>query len=473
MLSEIAGYQSVVLDYLKTHGKIQQDFECETGEDWESFLQFFDKSKVCILAEFGKLEDESQGKSISRIFLLDLLLDSEVKCVVSLSAAGGYYTETVTMDSSVVRLRLSDLHSTFKIVQLGRFSEDNVKKLLLLRQSSFDIDELWHYTNFNPRLVALCLSPRFKDNPMYHLNFLLDPLIRKFRRIVSYMVNHDKQRLSLCLKCLLISVAEGHDNEVSDEQFKICPLTIENILFKWENKISLAYPSIFQELKEMFMSNIMDYTSLLSASVWFNKTILGQRFEYHFSQFFEGKSLDLSVFTPISLPKAHQGKSSKARKTQIPTSIPIRTISLDIRFIEYQCIPLRKVAPGTLYMLRPFHPAIDAIFKHENTVYLIQLSVSKYNQHESKIESIYNIASAESKDQQIKEYYSTISNCSSCAYVYISPNEVDGNLLKQMSKLTNLQWQNDAVKFGTIEPKSSSATYINQVHSLLTTTRPS
>jgi hypothetical protein len=103
----------------------------------------------------------------------------------------------------------------------------------------------------------------------------------------------------LFINLYLISVSNDHDDEITNAQFKTCALTIENIIYKWENKICLAYPTIFQRFKQMLIINISDYTGL-SPSAWFNKMIVGQRFEYLFSHFFEEK-LYKDVFKTIMM----------------------------------------------------------------------------------------------------------------------------------------------------------------------------
>jgi hypothetical protein len=53
--------------------------------------------------------------------------------------------------------------------------------------------------------------------------------------------------------------------------------------------------------------------------------------------------------------------------------------------------PVKKIQPNVLYHLRPNHPVIDAVAYVNQTLVLIQVSLSKYEVHKSKAGDLQNI----------------------------------------------------------------------------------
>jgi hypothetical protein len=170
------------------------------------------------------------------------------------------------------------------------------------------------------------------------------------------------------------------------------------------------------------------------------------------------KSLHLQVFKPRSRAIARRATPW------------IKGVELEVKTVEYMCFPLAEMKEGVLYMLRPFHPVIDAAIKTANVVYLIQLSTVSYSAHESKIENIFDISRTESKGLSIFEFYKKMSKCLHCTYVYISPKNLKGQLLKKMSECETAKWQHKGVRFGTILPESASSQFIEQIHSMVSPT---
>ena len=109
------------------------------------------------------------------------------------------------------------------------------------------------------------------------------------------------------------------------------------------------------------------------------------------------------------------------------------------RFESYSAMtgtePVTELVMGVLYRLRPCHPTIDAVAyicdeQNQPWLLLIQVSLSKYSAHTSKVTHLTNPikvheASVRAERNYVEYYRSCIVNSGSTkvAYIYISPEE--------------------------------------------------
>ena len=388
--------------------------------------------------------DAECSRNQYRLTFLKSLSKKGITVVFSYTSGGGYLLD-MTLSVAKVQSALDYITRKAFLVKFEPFTKKNVKTLCdcLSIELPYTFKRLKFLTNYSPRMVMLCIEhqgPKAKlqqeiSNSLFSYMVVIAESIKKCIATDPRMVLTSLKYLN----CIETDVEVGDD---FDDSF----LAKENLLYIYEGKVCLNFPSEYYRLRRMLMHKDIVAVSLSCTSeLWLKQSIKGQRFEMLLSD----RILEKKLFLRES------------------TGNNVNDVEVDVKQVQFNVLPLKFIEANTAYFLRPGHKAIDAVISTGNSVYLIQLSILKYRYHKSKSIDIGGISKPESKTQRIYEYYKEKSHCSRVVYTYISPQETGGDVTQLVPTLPSTRNSpanlDQSVSFAVVTPQSLTVQLLQEL----------
>jgi len=364
------------------------------------------KRNLVILIDVGVWS--GQNKQHIKLVTKVMTICSECRLVISLSSGGGFYS---TSYSNFDR-KFKSLLTKYTRCRILNFSTDEVKLYLAESQCMANMQEVQDLTNYNPYLVSLFsfqYSPTEHDYAPMALEFML-------KHVLS-IVNDMKTLGTLARFCVeevkkLYEWGCKAENNIASpvsmlNDFKCSWGAIENFfIYKKINNdcdfvVQCALPCLRLLLNEIIKE--------LSCNTAIPRVPIVQGFFYedHFFQLMTEKDLTVRI-------------SSEQKK-----------------FIVHSVLEPSKVTDmtcGVMYHLTYTYPVVDGVgyFKEAEwstknvTLIFIQVSLSKYSKHDSKLNDLIAKKAPEDSQKSILEHYAGLCPKGFCIkstmYVYVSPH---------------------------------------------------
>lgn len=178
-------------------------------------------------------------------------------------------------------------------------------------------------------------------------------------------------------------MAKLEDLVISLKTVEQCYLVVENIVVIENNCLVLAHPIFYRKFITFFMElqrRIQNFALLVRG------IIDGFAFEAEFLRLIPNHSLQLYC--------RHQD----------------RELHLSVKFNEVKVLKTAFVKTpirGTLYHLHPSHPVINMIGSYSGFLWMFQLSLQPYQNHETKFEDLFK-PSPKFGDNTIISYYTAL-----------------------------------------------------------------
>ena len=339
---------------------------------------------MVFLLELGSVSKDMEDSLIDTIahFRLIVVSQSSGACnFVSGSGRGGRILELIKRD--------------FFDIDFVPFTQQEFelfkKTVVSTRQKLLSQEETVRLTNYNPLLLSLITSLPFQK-PNGAIN-KIKTVIRGAVADISCSLKANKfDRISESLPKsmdMLIKAANGvklTENEYGE--YLQTWIHAEHITFiskhyKRGYLLEMNFPTCYRELLKMLHrhkneENVRKHSHIID----------GAYFEDDFCS--QVKTLN------VIYSKKEEGMSARLDLKAITFSF---TASVSLTFGS----PLKAVAEGILYQLRPCHPVIDAVayvkVKKIQWLLLIQVSLSAYDKHRSQIQHLKNYVIGCEKNQ--------------------------------------------------------------------------
>ena len=374
---------------------------------------------------------------------------------------------------------LFDMKLKSVTVNLIPFTENEFQKFSekFPFSSSNDFKEIdyKHLTNYNPLLLTLIRREQQKEMAASIIN---ETVKQFFANIMSSLKRTEfewvKKSLNVSLEMLYLAA----------NREKIPMHRFLHYTGSWVHAENITY--ISEKSDDFFMLgvNFPTYFKALREVLYDCKK--NEKVRIH-SPAIDGMHFEANICGRINDVDIVYSKKDESIATQ-PDVEPLKA-TFNIFIDHVSDTPVIGLLDGVLHHLRPFHPVLDAVayvnIKDNPWLFLIQVSLSEYKSHRSKISDLTNKIQGIEKETNLKEskkkketepdctwleYYrqqlpENVSSQCKCMYLYISPENFVEPDTRQSLRDYDLRNSDKSVDvyFGCIMKGSGSAEFVKQV----------
>ena len=438
--------------------------ETEYGDD-DSCLhmcitRFVETFPQCIiLIELGGVTrlDKEQQDNLVRV------MSHDVQYVVSLSSGSARFrspTDQKSFKGAVGSIVRPDSNAFF--VPFDKEEAEVFMKLTgdySLEQKDF----YYSLSNYNPKLLSLCVGKTYADaksNVLDEVTSCVDEV-----KLSLIAKEYSWVRDSLQSTMLMFHYAYNNEDILIErlEEYYSSWLSAENITYivdinSTTFKLAVNYPTIYDILMKMLHNLDKNNFNKINCRI-----LHGINFEADVCK--NLRFLDVCF--------GNRNKEELSRSFTFSFAAPITEQK-----------PLKELKEGIIYQLRPLHPVIDAVaYVHDKNVreknkddkkeawlLLIQVSLSSYSSHKSKADDLLKTPTGCERSRDCSNWIQYYRDCITAKgtdinvmYVYISPEEyiTEGKVSERLHALGVLSALND-FSFGLVESHSSTATFVSE-----------
>lgn len=361
------------------------------------------------LSTWSTASEEDQ-KDIASILAYITVTDNAIGVVAHSSGGGSFSVNKVapTFETQLFSL------GSYPVVTFVPFN-DGEAQVFWPEGQALSLKALKPLTNYNPSLLKLCINKEDRN--------------AAFKSVWSDVKKHTAGMMrSLCAQDAIwyesntqlsmdILYCAANGLSMSNDRFTLyCStwLDMEGVTYAVKDDANgVFYPKVnFPVIVQLLMEH---FRNIEVPCEIHNDAVKGYRFQAHF----------------LNNPGVLHITCKRAGGT--PTLIVFDNV---VPLPASEGLALDRLSLGSLVQLREKHPVIDAVGRLKDQggkewLVLMQVSLSKYDQHKSKVGDLYNTitwpesVSATKVDCSWLQYYRNLCNSTlDCMYVYISPKEL-------------------------------------------------